>query len=442
MNTSIGVQAQASGYRTGFMGKYLNGYETGGQRDPSKPAYPAGYVPPGWDTWFSGEKGNHFAYNMVESVDGSVATNPRWQGDDPSNYFTDVLAGRAQSFLAAESQNPFFLLVSPFAPHHGGQRDPEGSRINYPPAPRDRADSLRRPAAWGEPEFARGDCGPVGCRNVQWPASTSPTNFNVIPTEPLAWMASAPLTPLELKKARSRHLERIRMLQSVDDMVGALMQTLADTARTDDTWVVFGSDNGYHLGEHALFVGKTTPYDHDVKTPLIVRPPGGTGAPVTVDALVQNTDVLPTLLDIAGGAATADVDGASFLPLMSEPTLPWRAGALLELTNDSTDPNARYFNPDLRGMEGLTHAPTFNALRTHEYLYVDYSPLDDIPPADGQAEFYDLAEDPGQVHNLYPTLPPELREALNVEVRLQTACTGSQCWAEQLTVPLLPEPPT
>jgi len=437
VDSSIGVQmqAQGAGYRTGFMGKYLNGYKTEGQSDPTRPTYGAGYVPPGWDTWFSGTAYQHFTYDMVESVDGSAATNPTWQGEDASNYYTDVLSDRAQSFLATDSVDPFFLMLAPFAPHAGIGRDPEGDKVQYPPAPRDRAESAARPPSWGEPEFRRGDCGPVRCQDIQWPASTSPSNFNTVTTERLQWMASTPLTPRELKKARSRHVERIQMVQSVDDMVGALMQTLADTGRLDDTWVVFGSDNGYHLGEHALFAGKTTAYDHDVRTPLIARPPGGTGAPVTVDALVQNVDIVPTLLDIAGGVAPADVDGVSMLPLMSDPTLTWRAGALFELTNDG--PAARYFNPDLRGVERQTLAPTYNALRTEEYLYVDYSALDDTPATNAQAEFYDLTVDPGQVNNRYPELPAELREALSAEVRRQTACTGSQCWAEQLTVPLL-----
>lgn len=115
---------------------------------------------------------------------------------------------------------------------------------------------------------------------------------------------------------------------------------------------MFTSDNGYHLGEHALCAGKTTPYDHDIRTPLVVRPPGGTGAAVTAPALVQNTDVLPTVIEIAGAEVPMDVDGASVLPLVEDPTLPWRDSVLLELLNDGDDPDARYTNPDTQWPEG------------------------------------------------------------------------------------------
>lgn len=441
MDSSIGVQMQASGYRTGLMGKYMNGYRVAGSSNPDSPPYPPNFVPPGWDSWFSGSGYQHFRYKVVESVDGAPPQRLAWKGQHEANYYTDVLSDRADAFLRTESAEPFFLLLAPYAPHGGLNGDPENG-IRYPPAPRDRADSPSRPAAWGEPEFVTGDCGPVACADVPWPDTSTPGNFNLVQEAPLAWMATEPLTETKLAKGRKFHVQRIQMIQSVNDLLVDLRQTLAETGQADNTWIMFTSDNGYHLGEHALFGGKTTAYDHDIKTPLVVLPPGGTGAPLTVDALVQNTDVLPTLLEIAGGVVPPDVDGLSLLPLVADPLLPWRNSVLLELTNDSGDSEGRYFNPDTVGYEGDHVAPSYNALRTVDHLYVDYSVMDGLPPADFEAEFYDLATDPYQMQNLYPALTADQRLFLNTRLLLQTSCVGPQCALAQGIEPAPTPTPT
>jgi len=442
MDSSVGVQMQAAGYRTGFMGKYLNGYRLRGVDRPDRPNYRRNFVPPGWDSWFSGSAYQHFNYQMLvdESDDRRRPSRLTTSGDDAANYFTDVLSARAQEFLRHDSADPFFLMLTPFAPHGGLGGDLEGRAARFPAAPRDRADSAARPAHWGEPEFIAGDCGPVRCQDVPWPDTTSPGNFNQAQENPLEWMATAPLPREKVEKGRGLHIQRIQMVQSVNDMLRDLRLTLEETGQADATYVMFTSDNGYHLGEHALFGGKTTAYDHDIRTPLVVRPPGGLATGVSSTALVQNIDILPTLVSVAGAAVPADVDGISLLPLMERPDLPWRDTALLELTNDKGDPDARYFNPDLRGFEGDHVAPTYNALRSHTYLYVDFSAMDQQPPGDHQAEYYDLASDPDQMINRYPELSPEQRLALNAELAAQTTCTGASCALLQGWVPPNPEP--
>lgn len=431
MDNSIGVQMGAAGYRTGLMGKYLNDYYAVGQQEPDRPDYPANFVPPGWDSWFSGTGYPQFRYDMVvdEAVgDEIAATTLHVTGKKAENYYTDVLSVRAQSFVRDQTEEPFFLMLTPFAPHGGIGRDPEGAKIRFPAAPRDRADSRSRPSAWGEPEFPNGDCGPIPCMAVPWPDTTAPAAFNLVAQEPLSWMATSPLSNKKLKQGREYHLQRIQAVQSVNDMLRDLRETLAQTGQAENTWIMFTSDNGYHLGEHALFAGKTTAYDHDIKTPLIVRPPGGTGGVAhTASGLVQNTDVLPTLIDIAGAEVPADVDGASMLPLMADPSLEWRDNVLLELTNDDSDPAARRSNPDTQGAEGDHVAPSYNALRGTTYLYVDYSAMDSAPPENTEAEYYDLTSDPDQTTNIYRTLDEARRVELNAALLSQTSCSGLAC---------------
>lgn len=445
MGTSIGVQMQDNGYRTGMMGKYLNGYNPKGQRAADQPYYPPDFVPPGWNSWFAGAKGyQHFRYSAVESVDNSPPVRKKWKGNAESNYYTDVLSDRAQAFLSTPGEDPFFLMLTPFAPHVGGGGDPQSKDIKYPPAPRDRARSSAAPKKWAKPTFADGDCGVTVCADVPWPDSSTPENVNRLTTNPLPWMSTEPLTEKRIARGRELHVQRIQMVQAVNDMLAELRQTLVDNDQADNTYVVFGSDNGYHLGEHALFGGKTTAYDHDVKIPLIVHPPGGSGAPLTVDAFVQSVDVLPTVVELAGGVASPGTDGVSLVPLLAGQVPPWRAAVLLELMNDGApddgrQPGARGLgrvaNPDTMGYEGDHVAPTYNALRTDSYLYIDYSVLDGVAPLVGQAEFYDLGEDPGQTVNRYAELSLADRTALDAELAAQAACAGAQCWSEQADVP-------
>ncbi len=105
---------------------------------------------------------------------------------------------------------------------------------------------------------------------------------------------------------------------------------------SDNTYIVATSDNGFHMGQHGLGAGKSTPYASDVVVPLVVLPPGGLAQPVVVDHVVQNVDFLPTFLDLAGAETPASVDGWSFAAAIDGSTAPstWREGALIEFSGE------------------------------------------------------------------------------------------------------------
>ena len=67
---------------------------------------------------------------------------------------------------------------------------------------------------------------------------------------------------------------RVQSIKGIDDMIGAIRKTLQDQGLTQDTYVIFSSDNGYHMGEYSLRAGKMTPFDTDIHVPLIVVGPG------------------------------------------------------------------------------------------------------------------------------------------------------------------------
>ncbi|WP_176735749.1 sulfatase-like hydrolase/transferase, partial [Actinacidiphila rubida] len=130
---------QKAGYRTGFMGKYLNGYQPGNTNGTGTP-----YVPPGWNEWDAAGNGYpEFDYDLNEN--GKVVH----YGHDPSDYLTDVVGRKARTFIdgAATDHKPFMLELATFAPHapstpaprdahlYPGVQAPRGPAYDTPPTP-------------------------------------------------------------------------------------------------------------------------------------------------------------------------------------------------------------------------------------------------------------------------------------------------------------------
>lgn len=442
LETSLGPDLQAAGYRTGFMGKFMNGYEPAGSAgrrasQEGAPDYPQGYVPPGWDEWHAAGKAGYqnFRYPLATAIDERTATVERF-GAEEEDYLTDVLATRAEEFIDravsrsgdSDVAEPFFLMVAPFAVHAQHRDDVAGGTVDFAAAPRDRPAAEigpRWPAGWDAPEFTAGDCGGLngGCDTVAFPPPEVAGSFNVVPRHPPAWMKRTPLDTDLLGELERQHLERVRMAQSVDDLIGRVRAQLVAAGVDDETYIVVNSDNGFHLGAHSLGSGKLTAYDHDIRVPLIIRPPGGT-APRTVTEIVQNTDLLPTFRDLAGQHTGRWSDGVSLLPLLSdlsaEPN--WRTGALVEYRRDER--MLKGADPDWqRGRE----PSSYNALRTEDYLYVDYSLIDEHLPAVGEAELYDLRNDPDQLVNVFANLGDREKRMLERALQRYVDCAGSSC---------------
>src|SRR6185312_15848449 len=100
-----------------------------------------------------------------------------------------------------------------------------------------------------------------------------------------------------------------------DRGVATLVHTLQTTHQLANTYIVFASDNGFHLGQHRMPAGKQTPYETDVHVPLVVRGPG-VRAGAHVARLVGNTDLAPTFEAMASAGTPSFTDGRSLLPLL------------------------------------------------------------------------------------------------------------------------------
>ena len=108
---------------------------------------------------------------------------------------------------------------------------------------------------------------------------------------------------------------RAQAVESVDKLIADVEATLSAEHLLKNTYIVFSSDNGYHIGQHRLTRGKQTAFDTDIRVPLIVAGPGVPKGR-TVNQVTQNTDLYPTFVQLAGGVPGAQVDGRSLLPLL------------------------------------------------------------------------------------------------------------------------------
>ncbi|MEA2496207.1 MAG: N-acetylglucosamine-6-sulfatase [Thermoleophilaceae bacterium] len=348
-----------------MMGKYLNGYTAEG-----------GYVPTGWSNW-QVPGGGYRGFNYVLSANGRLAHF----GRSRRAYITDVLRRRGKAFIsrAATSRNPFLLEIASFAPHKPST-----------PAPRDRHDfpGLRVPHA---------------------------AAFDVTPEHAPSWLRHrSALTQPEVDAMSHEFRKRAQSVQAVDELVGQVRRLLRQRGLADNTYVVFSSDNGYHMGERRLLAGKMTAYDSDTRVPLIVVGPG-VRAGSSTEALAENVDLAPTFMRLAGVQPPESVDGHGLITLLHG-TVPahWRDAVLIEHHHPETPSG----DPD-RQAPSSGNPPSYEALRTEQELYVEY--------VNGDREWYELATDPDQLNNRYDELTQAGRASLHERLAALVSCAGDSC---------------
>jgi len=178
-------------------------------------------------------------------------------------------------------------------------------------------------------------------------------------------------TPWPLGTALRRYAEAVA---SMDRQIVRLLAELDALGVSDDTLVIYTSDNGYLWGEHGL-TDKRRAYEESIRVPMLVRYPGVAEAGARVEELVLNIDLAPTLLAVAGAAAPEHMQGSSLLPLLAGDATAWR--------------DAFYYN---YWFEPPYPTPTTHALRTRDYKYVEEPGR---PPA-----LYDLTADPAETRSL------------------------------------------
>jgi arylsulfatase A-like enzyme len=355
-SSTIATWLDGAGYHTAYLGKYLNQYV------PEQDG-----VPPGWDDWHVGSD-NNSNYNYTLNENGRIVA----YGESADDYLTDVLARKSVRIIerAAAAGEPLFLQIATYAPHSPSTWAPRHDGLFEDVA-------LPRPPSFDEPDV-----------------SDKPAIVRDLP----------PMTAPQIAAMEFHYQSRLRALQGVDDLVESVVGALQRAGVLENTYIVYTSDNGHHMGEHRMIAGKTTAYEEDIRVPMIVRGPG-VAAGARVGAIALNNDLAPTFAAMAGVEPPSFVDGRSLLPLFEDPAQPWRHSFLIQRRELET--------------HEMTGAARFDAIRTEDWTYVQYG--------DGEHELYNVTEDRYQLDSVVDSTDPWLVEQLAVRLAELMNCAGSDC---------------
>jgi N-acetylglucosamine-6-sulfatase len=375
--TTIATALHGAGYRTALFGKYLNNY-------PRKDDLT--HVPPGWDEFATPSAGQPYTeFNYTLNENGSLVQYKHDAGD----YMTDVIAAKATDFIRSSAADgaPFFLYFAPYAPHKPATPAPRHAGLFA---------SLRAPRT---PSFDEVD------------VRDKPARIRKLPRLSAATMTS--MDNLYRKRAQS--------LQAVDEAVAALVHALDESGQLANTYIVFTSDNGFHMGQHRLKAGKYTPYETDIHMPLMVRGPGIAAGSAT-SAPTSSVDFVPTIAELAGVSLPFPVDGRSFVPLLrGRKPAGWRQVILLEqfAFTPATDAPPSVLEPPDPQDGTVTAYPSHLGVRTPTLKYVEYD--------SGEREVYDLSRDPDELNNLAAHSDAGWLARMSELARALGACAGEDC---------------
>ncbi len=366
----VATWLQDVGYRTGFYGKFLNGY-----RGPDQT-----YVPPGWDDWNAFVTPNNF-FDFNINSNGNIV----FYGNKATEYSARVLTRLAIDFIKASVADgkPFFTLISTVSPH--GPATPP-------------------------PEYAN---------QLSWVAVPRIDSFNEanVNDKPDATNAGPPLSAQEITDADDFYADRIRSLYAVDDGIESIINDLEALGINQDTYIFYLSDNGLRTGHHRIrgrggkIEGKGSSYDIDIRIPFVVRGPGIPRGR-TSKQLVLTNDLAPTIASLAGAVPDYVPDGRNLNPLfLSAGTgniVPWRKSILSDRWVKYTD-----------GSGTVTGATPYPAIRTEFGKYVIHDT--------GEREAYYYPTDPHETRNIGWKFQSDKRDEIESAMFSILNCIGFTC---------------
>lgn len=207
----------------------------------------------------------------------------------PGEYATDLLAQKAMIWLdqAAQAKTPFFLAINPVNPHSNVNYT-NGKLVGTPPIP--------------APRHA----------NQFLDLKVPPTaNLNPSVASGASWIRRLNrLSDAEIARNNEYYVRRIQALQAVDDLVNTTIARLEQHGILKNTYVIYSSDNGFHIGQHRLTPGKRCPIEEDINVPLVIRGPGIPQSQ-TFDLVTSHLDLVPTILQWTGATGPGGLDGVA-----------------------------------------------------------------------------------------------------------------------------------
>jgi N-acetylglucosamine-6-sulfatase len=355
------------GYRTAWIGKYLNGI----------PAL-ENFTQPDWNEFAAPVKSIYDYRTNKFAINGQFTSVDRYR----EVFSRQLLLSQVRAW--SSRLRPFFVLYSALAPHKsrsvlGGAAPPQVQGIH-----RDFDPSRLVPA----PSVAEIDL-----------------------TDKPLWLQTYAAKVGQQPYPLRLEMHRVEALQSVNDTVADLVTTLHDLHETKRTLVIFTSDNGFMLREHDL-TDKNKAYDESVHVPLVVRGPGFRGG-VESGQTVSLADVTATIRRAAGVTRSHGADGVALQDVLAFPASFDQRPVEIE-GSDALYPNrpALPSDPIGRFYTGAVWGP---------YSYVTYQT--------GDREFYDRSTDPWQLTNTYTAhpVPGSPQDLLQTWFEAHVDCQGPAC---------------
>ncbi len=378
-------------------GKYshLNGFRTNSDAfDGSQQTFPkllrqAGYTtaiigkwhlvspPTGFDYWnILPGQGDYVDPMMIEMGE----KKPQ------KGYVTDLIADFTMDFIRKRDKTkPFCVMCHNKAPHRNWIPDAKHADLYKEPIP--------VPETFDDDYQGRGPA--AAHAEMRVARHLTPQDLKVKPPADLQGEALA-------RWKYQRYMEDyLRVVASVDDNVGRLLDFLDAEGLRDNTLVIYTSDQGFFLGDHGWF-DKRFMYEESLRMPLVARWPGVIGPNTVNEDMVSNVDFAPTFLECAGVTPPADMQGRSMMPILKG-THPedWRKTFYYE-----------YFEyPAVHSVY-----PHYGVC-TNKHKLIHYLYKDEIDAW----ELFDLEKDPHELHSVYedPTYAETVKELKEELARLR-----------------------
>lgn len=331
----------------------------------------------------------------------------------PDGYVSDVITDRALNWLKndRDPKKPFVLMVHHKAPHRNWMPGPEEMHLfrgRVWPEPKNLRDDYvnRSPAAadarmrisdhmyfdndmllpTGKKEFMGGSLDSI---LGSMPKDARRRFENAYGEDNADFLENPPTGDALLGWKYQRYITNyLRTVAGVDRSVGRILDELKAAKLDGNTVVIYSSDQGFFLGEHGWY-DKRFAYEESARMPFLLSWPGKIAAGTRIPALTQNTDFLPTFLDLAGLPIPENMNGVSLVPL------------LIGEKESVRDATYTHFYEDT----GEHHAAAYVAIRTLTHKLICYYER-------GYTEMYDLARDPHEMRSVADL--PEYRSARGV----------------------------
>jgi len=320
-------------------------------------------------------------------------------------YATDVITDLSLQWLdkQRESEQPFLLMCQHKAPH--GRWEPALRHLEmyddeHIPEPETLFDDYSgRSGAALQHEMGIADHMNPFRLMLHYSSKHTPEQFQVFDDYFRPRNEAFLQSNLTGREATRWHYQRfiknyLRCVAAVDENVGRMLDYLDQHQLTDNTLVIYSSDQGFWLGEHGWF-DKRWMYEESFRTPLIARWPAVIAAGGVNSDLALNLDFAPTMLDAAGAPIPAGMQGRSLLPLLrGETPEDWRRSVYYH-----------YYEDTQHGV------PKHDGVRDDRYKLIHFYTL-------GRWEMFDLQTDPHEMTSVYDD-PNYANHRARLEAELQ-----------------------